>query len=76
MTVAVICRGAIFVNNARLIGSTCAKPMLLNSSNSIGQKRLIFPPSGWVAAAMKRHSPPATVKTLPMIILLISSGSR
>ena len=35
-----------------------------------------MPPSGWVSAAMNRHSAPAMVKTLPMIILLISSGSR
>ena len=41
-----------------------------------GQNRPILPPSGWVSAAMNRQAPPAMVNRLPMIILLISSGSR
>ena len=54
----------------------CAKPMLFSRWNMNGQNRPILPPSGWVSAAMNRHRPPAMVNTLPMIILLISSGSR
>ena len=71
-----ICLGEIFEKSARLIGKMWAKPMLFISSNIIGQNMLILPPRGWVSAPMNRHRPPAMVKTLPMIILLISSGSR
>ena len=48
----------------------------VESSNIIGQNRLILPPAGCVSAPMNSDRPPAMVKTLPMIILLISSGSR
>ena len=41
-----------------------------------GQNRPILPPAGWVSAAMNRQRPPAMVNRLPMIILVISSGSR
>ena len=37
--------------------------MLLQSSNIIGQNRLILPPAGCVSAAMNRQRPPAMVKT-------------
>ena len=50
--------------------------MLFSRWNMNGQNRPILPASGWVSAAMNRQAPPAMVKKLPMIILLISSGSR
>src|SRR5258708_18158222 len=75
MTVALICFGAIFENSARLTGRILANPMLFISSNTIGKSRLILWPGGTVSAAMNKDNAPAIVKTLPMIIFVISSGS-
>ncbi len=44
--------------------------------NATGQKRPIFRPAPCVAAAVNRHMAPPMEKADPMMILVISSGSR
>ena len=74
--VALIAFGAYLAKRARLTGRAWAKPMLFRTWKQTGQKRPIYCPAPWVAAAVTRHMAPAMENPEPMMILVISSGSR